>query len=399
MTEDGEGVHVKLNLKYLFLSFLMAFLGSYSAVTLAELYRVVCRIRPKIIGPEATLFLMAVSIGMGAIWSMHFVGMNAITLSYQNIPLKTDFNIFLTIISLLAAIICVYLGLFLSSRDQMFTMNKEEFIQLILNEVKTFQSLRDKKILFKLILLRNPLPLIVGGSIMGSGVLVMHYIGMMAVSTKAVIHWNVGIVAASVVFAVVASMAAYWILFRLLALYPAMESLRVGSACVLTIAVCAVHYIGMAAASYSYDSDITNPSSSSSLVATVDQETIVQVVILFSLIYNYVISMIVQAELRSCHYRLSALDQILSTTTHLKSGDFLEEYHKWRLSYWKPMQSVAVAENYYFGFLKHFGRYPVISPVLDPDLGSPATYQSSGACIKQEQPQQHQEECVQNENV
>ena len=368
---NGERISEEWNLKYLFISFTMAFLGSYSAVTLAELYRVVCRIRPKIIGPEITLFLMAVSIGMSAIWSMHFVGMNAVTFSYDNSPLEIRYNLFLTTVSLLAAIACVYFGLFISSRDQMFTMSKEEFIQLILREVKSFHSLRDKKILFKLILLRNPLPLILGGSIMGSGVLVMHYIGMMAMTMNAKVHWNVGIVIASVIIAVVASSAGYWILFRLLALYPAMESLRFGSACVLTIAVCAVHYIGMAAATYSYDE---TPLSSQASGSAIEKDTIVQIVVLLSLVQNYFISMIVQAELRSCHHRLSALDQILSSTSHLKHDSFLEEYHNWRLEYWKPlqMQSENLPSDGAITFLdKYFRRNPVISPVdreFDPEV-------------------------------
>jgi diguanylate cyclase len=329
---------IEWNLNYLFISFAMAFIGSYSAVTLAEMYRVVCRIHPKIISPNATLFLMAISIGMSAIWSMHFVGMSAMTICHKQTQLQTNLDLLMTIISLFAAILCVYFGLYLSTRDQMFTMKKEEFIQLVLSEVKSFQSLRDNKILFKLILLRNPLPLILGGSVMGSGVIVMHYLGMMAISTENTkINWNVGIIIASILIAIIASSAAYWILFRLLALYPTMESLRIGSACVLTIAVCAVHYIGMTAASYSY---LEQSSSSLSSSTSVPINSVVSIVILISLIFNYLVSMIIQAELRSCHYRLSALDQILSSAQddpHLKHQSFLSEYFKWKEFYWKPL--------------------------------------------------------------
>jgi NO-binding membrane sensor protein with MHYT domain len=401
MTEGGDTiVTVKWKINYLFISFAMAFIGSYSAVTLAELYRIVCRIHPKFLSPQAALFLMAVSIGMSAIWSMHFVGMSAISLSHQQILLETDLNLFLTFVSLLAPIVCVYFGLFLSSRDQMFTMNKEEFIQLILAEVKSFHSLRDRRILFKLILLRNPLPLILGGSVMGSGVLVMHYIGMMAVSTKNTsIHWNIPIVITSILIAIIASIVGYWILFRLLALYPAIESLRIGSACVLTVAVCAVHYIGMAAASYSYDSNSnTYPFSSTT---TVSNDSVVPFVILVSLIFNYVISMIVQAELRSCHYRLSALDQILLSTTQdmtisKQHRSFLQEYDKWRVNYWQPISETPLQRNSEglggIDFLKYFRRHPVVSPIAAPvPLSSPMTCQSIAGIGKQEQQQAAQQ--------
>lgn len=133
-------VEVEWSVSYLFVSFSMAFIGSYSAVTLAELYRVVCRVHPKFISSELTLVLMSIAIGMGAIWSMHFVGMGALTLKVDGKELETNYDIGITILSMLAAIICVYIGLYISSRDQMFTMSKQEVFTMILEEAKTFKS-------------------------------------------------------------------------------------------------------------------------------------------------------------------------------------------------------------------------------------------------------------------
>jgi hypothetical protein len=64
------------------------------------------------------------------------------------------------------------------------------------------------------------------------------------------IRWRIGVIAASVVIAVVACMAAFWILFRLLSIFPRYESLRLLSAFIMGIAVCGVHYTGMMAANY-----------------------------------------------------------------------------------------------------------------------------------------------------
>ncbi len=58
------------------------------------------------------------------------------------------------------------------------------------------------------------------------------------------IAWDSGIIASSIVIALVASTAAFWILFRLLSLYPQKEVLRLGSAAIMTIAVCGMHYVG-----------------------------------------------------------------------------------------------------------------------------------------------------------
>ena len=353
---------------YLFVSFAMAFIGSYSAVTLAELYRVVCRVHPKFIRSELTLLLMAIAIGMGAIWSMHFVGMGALTLRLDGKELQTEYDVGVTVLSMFAAIICVYIGLYISSRDQMFTMSKQEVFTMILEEAKTFKSLRDTFVLLKFVLLRNPLPLICGGLIMGSGVVVMHYIGMVAMKSEAKVHWDVGILITSIIIALVASCAAYWILFRLLALFPSMEIIRLGSAIVMTIAVCSVHYTGMAAASYTYDTNNPFPSSSSHHISpTISKTLALQVAIMLSLIFNYSITMIVEAELRSCYYRLLNLDCILKTTMEdprMKHENVGKEYHNWEKSYWKPTQ---IRRNFYPVNMERVHPYQDIDKNLDKD--------------------------------
>jgi hypothetical protein len=70
----------------------------------------------------------------------------------------------------------------------------------------------------------------------------------------------------------------------------------------------------------------------------------------------------VQAELRSCHYRLVSLDSILSSTREdfrFTNESFSIEYGKWREEYWKPWDHSAE-----FGrvdllqdFLRRRGRY------------------------------------------
>jgi NO-binding membrane sensor protein with MHYT domain len=58
------------------------------------------------------------------------------------------------------------------------------------------------------------------------------------------IEWNAGIIASSVIIALVASVAGYWILFRLISLYPRREILRLASALVIATAVTSMHYSG-----------------------------------------------------------------------------------------------------------------------------------------------------------
>lgn len=279
-------------------SFVLAFIGAYSAVSLAEQHRTAGMLKSKFVPQSAYLVLMSIAIGGGAIWCMHFVGMGAMTLensSGQTIHARFDIGV--TIVSLLTSIVCVYLGLYISSRDKMFTRDREEIFKMIIAEAKgeSLKTVQNKWYVMRRALLSGVGPLLLGGCITGAGVCVMHYIGMTALVAEVDIHWDVGIVCASVIIAVIASTAAFWILFRLLALYPAIESLRLLSAFVAAIAVCGMHYTGMMAASYTSRSDTNRETS---MGATIGQEDAVAVALVGGLVFNWAVNMTAQADLR-----------------------------------------------------------------------------------------------------
>jgi hypothetical protein len=102
----------------------------------------------------------------------------------------------------------------------------------------------------------NPIYLVCGGLCAGSGVVVMHYVGMAAMEFKGRIVWNVGIIAASCVIAFLAATAAFWILFRFLSVYANKEYLRIACALIMGVAVCGMHYVGMVAAHYESDESV-----------------------------------------------------------------------------------------------------------------------------------------------
>lgn len=70
-------------------------------------------------------------------------------------------------------------------------------------------------------------------------------LGMAAMKFNGKIIWNPGAIFASIFLAIVASIVAFWIQFRLLSLFPSYESLKIVSAFAMAIAVCAVHNIGI----------------------------------------------------------------------------------------------------------------------------------------------------------
>jgi NO-binding membrane sensor protein with MHYT domain len=142
----------------------------------------------------------ATAVGGGAIWSMHFIGMNAADLG---IPVAYD--PVLTITSLIVAILAPALGLFIVGRSDGGLFN---------------------------------LPL--GGVLTGLGVTLMHYTGMAAMIMPAKISYDPTLFIASIVIAIVAATVALWLAFNLRG-----NLQRFGSAFVMGVAVCGMHYTGM----------------------------------------------------------------------------------------------------------------------------------------------------------
>ena len=147
----------------------------------------------------------AFALGAGGIWSMHFIGMLAFDMG-----MAVSYNIPLTAFSMLLAWGVAALGFFVVSRGS------------------------------------DSIPrLLVAGLLTGGGVAVMHYTGMAAMQMSATIAYDQVLFALSLVIAVVAATAALWLAFNLTT-----NLQMVGASVVMGIAVCGMHYTGMAAARF-----------------------------------------------------------------------------------------------------------------------------------------------------
>jgi NO-binding membrane sensor protein with MHYT domain len=180
------------------LSYLVSVMGSFIALLLTKY----ALMKPE---QERGYFrlLAAIALGGVGIWSMHFIGMLAFELG---IPITYDW--LLTTASLLIAVLVVYGGFMAITRG----------------------SLGIPK-------------LVLAGTIVGIGVAAMHYTGMEAMQLQAEITYDLGIVAVSIVIAIVASTVALWLAANVAAIWQ-----MVFSALVMGVAVCGMHYTGMAAA-------------------------------------------------------------------------------------------------------------------------------------------------------
>ena len=188
------------------LSILVAMAVAYTALKLAAR---VAEAEGK--GGRLWLFGGAIAMGTG-IWSMHFIGMLAFSIS---IPLRYD--IVDTLGSLVIAIITSGFALAIASARQL-SLGR----------------------------------LAIGAIVMGAGICAMHYSGMAAITIVPMITYEPALVAASVVIAVTASFAALWLAFNLRSGQSTYIALaRCGAAIVMGLAISGMHYTAMAASQFS----------------------------------------------------------------------------------------------------------------------------------------------------
>jgi len=182
-------------------SVLIAILAAYAALDLAG--RVTAA---RGLARFAWLSGGAFAMGIG-IWSMHYIGMEALQLP---VPVKYDWPTVL--LSMAAAVSASAIALFVVSRKTM----------------KISAA-------------------IAGSVLMGGGIAAMHYIGMEAMRLPAMCSYSSGLVALSIVLAIVISFVALWLTFAMRGQTRTWSWQKCGSAMLMGLAIPIMHYVGMAA--------------------------------------------------------------------------------------------------------------------------------------------------------
>jgi len=186
------------------LSVVIAVLASYAALDLAE--RVTAAS-----GWARWVWLAGGATAMGfGIWSMHYIGM----LAYR-LPVPVGYDWPTVMVSLGAAILASAVALYVVSHQKMGTAQA-----------------------------------LTGSVIMGLGIASMHYIGMAAMRLPAMCQYDIRLVALSVLFAVLISLAALWVAFEFRNHTKKAGWRKLGSAIGLGAAIPVLHYTGMAAARF-----------------------------------------------------------------------------------------------------------------------------------------------------
>ncbi|MGA9725786.1 MAG: MHYT domain-containing protein [Candidatus Binatus sp.] len=151
---------------------------------------------------RAWLVAAALTMG-GGIWAMHFVAMLAFVM-----PMPMSYDIGLTALSLVVAILVTGVGFYVISRQS-----------------------------------ASPLRLVLSGIFMGLGIAGMHYTGMAALRGNVELSYAPLLVALSLAIAIGASTVALWVAFRTTDLWQ-----KLAAAVVMGLAISGMHYTGMRAA-------------------------------------------------------------------------------------------------------------------------------------------------------
>jgi PAS domain S-box-containing protein len=151
----------------------------------------------------------AVAMGIG-IWAMHLKGMLAFRL-----PVSVEYHWPTVLASVLVAILASAVALYVASRQKMGLVEA-----------------------------------VTGSVIMACGIAGMHYIGMAAMRLPAIPRFSPLLVTFSILFAILFSLVALLMAFDLREETKWTVPRRLGSATVMGVAVSAMHYTGMAAASF-----------------------------------------------------------------------------------------------------------------------------------------------------
>jgi len=202
----SDQLHGQYDLRLVILSWLVAVFASYIALDLVGRLRDTSNTKADIL-----FWLVGGSIAMGAgIWSMHFIGM----LSFTIPGLTLRYDLFWTGFSLLVAVLVSGFALYLLKAATL-----------------------------------NLMHLLVGGVILGLGIASMHYTGMGGMLITLNIRYLPNLFFVSILIAIFASEAAIWLALKSNQIILKMRNrIKLISAVIMGVAICGMHYTGMAAA-------------------------------------------------------------------------------------------------------------------------------------------------------
>ncbi|WP_234410577.1 MHYT domain-containing protein [Caldalkalibacillus mannanilyticus] len=202
-------LEIQYNLWLVALSFVIAVISSFSALNLAGKIS-------NSTGKTKILWLLSGSCVMGCgVWSMHFIGMLA-----THIAIPVYYDPTMTALSAIASVIASLIAFLVTSDQQ-----------------------------------PSKWRIGLGGMVMGSGIVIMHYSGMAAIQSAATLSHDPLLLAVSILIAMLTSYSALY-LFRRFRNKPQYHLWKLFCSVLMGLAIGGMHYTGMAASSFHLHGDI-----------------------------------------------------------------------------------------------------------------------------------------------
>ncbi|CAJ0834391.1 923_t:CDS:2 [Entrophospora sp. SA101] len=203
-------VHQETNYLIVALSYCVSVLGARTALELLGK-------RTSHLGAMNWFRLIGAAFSMGfvGIWTTHFIGMKACRLGDGSPQAQLGYDPWYTILSLIVPLVVLTLSFLL---------------------VGSQPQVNIKRILF-------------GGTLAGLTVAFMHYCGQYAIKSY-IIKYDLSYFIASIIIAIIASNVALYIFFRLRSKWKNQWHKKLGSALIMGIAVCGMHYTAYAGTHY-----------------------------------------------------------------------------------------------------------------------------------------------------
>jgi class 3 adenylate cyclase/NO-binding membrane sensor protein with MHYT domain len=259
---------------------------------------------------------------------MHFIGMIAVDVTFKGKKIQMSYNPWISLFSFTICSAACFAGLIVSELHHFSTSFKRLLLpfqdsesvlsKVNLPEPNSFTGCFGLiEILLKHYHERKGtdkphfVQILVGGVCTATGVVTMHYSGMAAINMEASISYNPFLYVLSVIIALVASVAALLIAFWTQTIWE-----HLISAIVMAVAVCGMHYTGMAAINYHFNA---NPPIIS--VSNLNNFHLTLIVIVGSLVTCMLMVIIVSVQNSHRH-------EILDRLVESKTKELTEEKNK-----------------------------------------------------------------------
>lgn len=256
----GKTLSAKFDADYVLLGVFCAFVGSFVGLMMAKQARVCAALRQT---QAYKLFIVGagVTLGGSAIWTMHFIGSEGLTLrDCEGRRVRKSYEVTLTAASFVVAMVCATIAMHLVMPTLRAKDRADEAVKqfITVNNDDDSTDVDDAVYYLRFLFWNVSLtpfalrPFVLSSALLTVGVLAMHNIGQLAQRGSYTVVYSPLIIALSGVVGCVVAATGLFIVIQVSAVDdPHLEyALRVVAAAVIAGAVNVVHYVGMHAAEY-----------------------------------------------------------------------------------------------------------------------------------------------------